>query len=153
MGRDQDVVDRHGTAVRRAPREGDFQWDTDRWRRWTAGRWEYAEYSLRPDRLRSPEPFTDDNRLPDDEVRRALSLAVDDEVGSNGASVVLLGTHHAVLSYRPKISHALHALLTIVTSGLWLAVWLYLFFTSRERRTRLDVDPWGNVWSRRLVDA
>lgn len=58
-----------------------------------------------------------------------------------------------VLVKRPRndgIATVIHLLLTIVTLGLWLPVWIVDATIHRVRRVMLSADPWGRVQIRRL---
>jgi len=48
-----------------------------------------------------------------------------------------------VKGHRPN--HVLHLILSIVTLGLWLIVWLIVALVSKERRMVLTVDEAGEV--------
>ncbi len=149
----QDVVDVDGTSARRRPVAGDLHWDGKRWRRWSGRRWNQAAYSLHPGRLLDPAPLHLTPPLDEDRRRRALALAVEDQVATNGASVVLDGPHGVVLAYRQSVSHGLHAVLTLLTGGLWAVVWLAIALGRRDNRVRFEVDDWGNVWTRSVARA
>lgn len=58
-----------------------------------------------------------------------------------------------VLSYRPRVAHLFHAVLTVLTGGLWAVVWLLSPLPSRDKRIRFEVDAWGNVWARSVASA
>jgi hypothetical protein len=150
---DQEVVGPDGVVERRTPVPGDLHWDGTLWERYDGRRWRHAEYSLRPDRLRSASPLHDDPPIDEAARSRALALAVEDEVATAGATVVHDGPSGVVLSHRPSVSHGLHALLTLLTAGLWAVVWLYITFTNRDERVRFEVDGWGNVWTRPVTSA
>lgn len=53
--------------------------------------------------------------------------------------------HQAVLVYGGNPNHVVHLLLTIVTLGAWLLVWLIIAATQREERMTLQVDRYGVV--------
>ena len=150
---EQDVVGRDGTVARRKPVAGDMRWDGTVWERFDGRRWAHAEYSLRPDRLRSAELLHGDPPIDEAARARALALAVEDEVATNGATVVHEGPSGVVLSERRSVSHGLHAVLTVLTGGAWAVLWLYFTFTNRDARTRLEVDSWGNVWAQPTTPA
>ena len=147
------MVAADGTAVRRKPVVGDLHWDGAVWRRWSGRRWTQAAYSLDPDRLEEPARLDTATPVGEDRRRRALALAVEDQVVSNGATVVLDGPHGVVLGYPRAVSHVLHALMTLVTAGVWIVVWLALALGRGQRRVRLEADDWGNVWARPVADS
>ncbi|WP_182526678.1 hypothetical protein [Nocardioides dongkuii] len=126
---------------------GELQWDGTRWRRWTGRRWARAAYSLRPSRLEVAEPL---HRDPEESVetrQRVLGLAVEDQVLTNGATVVHEGPSGVVLSYRRRPAHAAHAIMTLLTGGLWAVVWAACALGEARDRVLLEVDPWGHVWA------
>jgi hypothetical protein len=125
-----------------------MRWDGTAWERWSGRGWTRAEYSLHPEMLTDPAPFHQQPSIEKKRRLRALSLAVEDEVASNGASVILNGPSGVVLAYRRSVSHLLHAFLTLITGGLWGFVWLACVLGSREDRLLLEVDRWGHVWAR-----
>lgn len=132
-----------------APSAGDYRWDGERWRRWNGVEWASALYSLRTQRLSDPRPLSEDSPR-DDEVRAwALERAVQDQALNNQAQVLTKGPDGAVLAFKPKIAHLAHALMTLITSGLWAAFWIYRVLTARGERYLLEVDAWGHVWATR----
>jgi len=56
-----------------------------------------------------------------------------------------------VLSYRRPVAHLGHALMTVVTAGLWAVVWIATAASNREDRVRLEADSWRNVWAVRVA--
>jgi hypothetical protein len=152
MPRTQRVVRADGSIARGKPTVGDMRWDGRAWRRWSGRRWVRAAYSLRPDRLLQPSKLHDGPAIDAEARRRALMLAVDDQVADNRASVVLDGPLGVVLGYRRPVAHAFHAVMTLLTGGLWILVWAAAV-SRRQRRIRLDVDAWGNVWAHPLASA
>jgi hypothetical protein len=149
----QEVISSDGEVVRRKPRLGDMRWDGTEWMRWSGRRWARAAYSLHPEllteqvRLQERPPVTDERR------QLALALAVDDQVAAQAASVILDGPRGVVLAYRRPVSHLFHAVMTLLTGGLWIVVWLTLALGRREDRIRLEADPWGNVWAQPVASA
>lgn len=144
--RSHEVISTDGHVVRRKPRAGDMRWDGTTWLRWSGRRWTRAAYSLHPESLRNPDALHGRPPIQEQSRRRALALAVDDQVATNAATVVLDGPSGVVLGYRRPVAHFFHALMTLVTGGLWAVVWLAIALGRREDRVRLEVDEWGNVW-------
>jgi hypothetical protein len=62
-----------------------------------------------------------------------------------GSRVVLQEDFDAVLVYGKNPNHILHLLLSIITLGLWIFVWILLYFTSREKRYSLHIDEYGVI--------
>ena len=57
-------------------------------------------------------------------------------------------THYQAVIIRPgtKVNRVLRLILTLLTLGLWVIVWVILAITrKREQRAVLDVDQFGNV--------
>jgi hypothetical protein len=153
MPKVREVVRPDGTRARRKPVVGDLRWDGSYWKRWSGRRWARAAYSLHPETLTDPAPFYERPPVPEDRRHRALALAVEDQVTTNAASVILDGPSGVVLGYRRPVSHVLHAVLTLLTGGVWGVVWLVIVFGKREDRIRLEADEWGNVWARLVTAA
>lgn len=153
MPRAQEVVRLDGAVVRRKPHLGDMTWDGVEWRRWSGRRWTRAAYSLHPGWLADPVRLQEREPVSRGRRQRALALAVEEEVATHAASVVLDGPSGVVLAYRRPVSHVLHAVLTLFTGGLWIVVWLVLALGRRDDRVRLEVDEWGNVWPQPVAAA
>lgn len=153
MVRAQEIVRHTGEVVRRKPREGDMRWDGDRWRRFNGRKWIVAAYSLHPERLRHPDRPDLAPTVPKDQGRRFLMRAVEDQVATNGATVVLDGEKGVILSYRGRTPHLLHLVLTILTLGLWFPLWVVASLIRNDYRLRLVVDDWGHVWSSRVAQG
>ncbi len=130
-----------------------MRWDGSVWRRWSGRQWALAAYSLHPDRLKSSTHFDQHNSIAAERRHHALALAAEDQVTTNGATVVFDGPHGVVLAYRRSVSHLLHAVMTLVTAGVWAVVWIALALGRREDRVRLEADCWGNVWARPVSGA
>jgi hypothetical protein len=133
--------------VRRGRTVGDLRWHKQRWERWSGRRWARAAYSLQPDLLTRPDLPGTWPLLDRDRRDRGLALAVENQVSHNRAHVLYEGPHGVVLGYRTHVSHLLHALLTLLTAGLWVFVWLGVVAGRREQRIRLEIDRWGHVWA------
>lgn len=142
----QEIVTPGGTVTHRKPIIGDMRWDGSVWQRWSGRRWVKAAYSLHPERLKEATRFDAHSEVEQASQKRALDLAVEDQVATVGATVVFAGPSGVVLAYRSRVSHGLHAIMTLLTAGLWAVVWLALTLARREDRVRLEADRWGNVW-------
>jgi hypothetical protein len=153
MPRVQEIVSADGTHVRRKPIAGDLRWDGTSWQRWSGRQWTRAAYALHPELLTYPGPFQQQPPVPERRRHRALSLAVEDHVAANAATVILDGPSGVVLAYRRPVSHFFHAVMTLLTGGLWAVVGLAFALGKREDRVRLEADAWGNVWARPVAAA
>ena len=58
-----------------------------------------------------------------------------------------------VLAYRRPVAHLAHALMTLITGGLWALVWILAATRNREDRVRFEADTWGNVWAVPVIGA
>jgi hypothetical protein len=153
MPKAQDIVDPSGEVVRRKPVAGDMRWDGNVWRRWSGRQWATAAYSLHPEQLKASAGFSQLQRVDPTTRHRALALAVEDQVASNGATVVFEGPTGVVVAYRRRVSHLFHAVMTLLTAGVWAVVWLAVALGRSEDRVRLEADGWGNVWARPVTAA
>jgi hypothetical protein len=63
---------------------------------------------------------------------------------SNGARVELQDDFSAVLVWGKRPNHILHLLLSIITVGIWIIVWILLSF-SGERRRIYSIDNYGVI--------
>lgn len=53
--------------------------------------------------------------------------------------------NQAVLIRPAKVNHAVHAILSLFTFGLWLIIWLIVALGSRDARIMLTIDELGNI--------
>ena len=53
--------------------------------------------------------------------------------------------YHVVIVRGHRPNHVLHLLLSIVTLGLWIPVWILLSIFGGEKRRAISVDECGNV--------
>ena len=63
---------------------------------------------------------------------------------ANGARVELQDDFSAVLVWGRRPNHILHLLLSVITLGIWIIVWIMLSF-SGERRRIYSIDNFGNI--------
>ena len=153
MPRTQRVTGSDGQVVNRKPIVGDLRWNGTVWRRWSGRRWARAAYSLHPGRLETATPLHQQPVVDEVSRQRALALAVEDQVATNAATVIFDGPRGVVLGYRRHVSHLAHAIMTMITGGLWAVVWLAMALGRREDRVQLEADPYGNVWVRPVAPA
>lgn len=62
-----------------------------------------------------------------------------------GATVEYTTDTTAVLQYRSSTNHLVHAVLTLLTFGFWLIVWLVALVIAKPSRVMLTVDECGNI--------
>ena len=66
-------------------------------------------------------------------ITRLIGRAEAERVGPTGT----------VLGYRRPPAHAGHTLMTLVTGGLWIPIWLIATSRQREAGVRLEADRWA----------
>lgn len=153
MRKVQDVLDVTGSPRRRKPETGDTRWDGEAWLRWDGRRWGPAAYAVHPALLRRPHGYRDAPELAGERRTHALEQVVADQVTSYGATIVHTTPTYVVLGYRRRVSHVMHAVLTVLTGGLWAIVWIAATLGGRDDRVRYEVDRWGNVWGQEVSPA
>jgi len=79
-----------------------------------------------------------------DERKAILADAVAGQV-RKGWGVQSQTDFQAVLVRGHRPNHLLHLILSIVTLGLWIPVWIVLSIVKRERHRVVQVDGFGNV--------
>ena len=126
-----ELVKRH-RASRRNRAVGEMLWDGRIWRRWSGRHWATAVGSIDPDRLEDSTPLDTLPTLDPAVQRHILNQVVENQVITNGASVVLDNDHGVVLGYRRHVSHLAHGLMTVLTAGIWLIVWISTATSRRE---------------------
>jgi hypothetical protein len=89
----------------------------------------------------APEETT---RKSPDERKEALARAIHTQV-TQGARVESQSDYQAVLVRGHRPNHILHLVLSIVTLGLWLFVWLGVIAFGGEKRMFTTIDEWGNT--------
>ena len=124
---------------------GTYRWDLQGWRRWSGRQWVEATCSAFPQRLTRPRDWATYPELDRSDRDRLLEQAVEREVRAGGR-VVERGDDAVTLAYRRTVTHLGHAVLTLMTFGLWAVVWAAVALSERESRVRYEVDAWGNVW-------
>jgi hypothetical protein len=97
----------------------------------------------RVERMRTPTPRT--VRIPSAERHEILRDAVSEMLAGGNCRVESTAPYTAVLVTGQRVNHVLHLLLSLLTFGLWLPVWLILIAFGGERRHVVAVDTCGNV--------
>lgn len=75
---------------------------------------------------------------------QALNQAIAAELGQGGELESSTG-QTAVILRGKKVNHVLHAILSLLTAGLWLIVWVVLVATNKRQRIILSADASGTV--------
>ena len=77
-------------------------------------------------------------------MTNALQQAVAAEIASGARLESQMGTMAVVVRGKP-VNHILHLILSLLTAGIWLIVWLVLVLTNKRERVILTVDEAGTV--------
>ena len=81
---------------------------------------------------------------------QARAAVLDTEVAGwirKGWRVESKSDFQAVMVTGRPVNHLLHLIISLLTSGLWLIVWLILTLTGGEDRELVQVDAYGNITS------
>ena len=92
--------------------------------------------------MADPSPLSDRKRI----------AVLDDEVADwvrDGWRVESRSRFQVVLVTGKPVNHLLHAILAVLTGGLWLIGWLIVGLTGGEDRELVSVDPHGNIDSQK----
>jgi hypothetical protein len=98
-----------------------------------------------------PAPFNEQilKKSPDE---RRLILAQQIQMAiARGGRVESQGDAMAVVVYGKPVNHILHLLLTLLTAGFWLIVWIILVLSGGEKRWMITVDESGNVQNQQVT--
>lgn len=77
--------------------------------------------------------------------RRALLARQLSSMVTSGWRIESQSDYQAVTVAGKPVNHVLHLILSIVTVGLWLFIWLILSLAGGERRQLVTVDEFGNL--------
>jgi hypothetical protein len=89
-------------------------------------------------------PFQPGPPLPPDRLRAILGNVIMRQV-SLGWRIESQIDNQAVMATGGEVNHAVHLLLSLVTCGIWLPVWVIMGLTGGEKRVVITVDPHGVV--------
>ena len=88
-------------------------------------------------------------RFTSDDRNEALARAIDGAF-VQGYRVESQTDIQAVMVAGKPVNRVLHLLLTLVTVGLWLFVWIALLIWGGEKRVLIRVDEYGNLSSTKI---
>lgn len=92
----------------------------------------------------APPPPPVAPRVPPDQLRVILGSTIMRQVAL-GWRIESQVENHAVLATGGEVNHPAHLLITLLTCGLWLPIWVALGVTGAEKRVSLTVSPEGIV--------
>ncbi len=81
----------------------------------------------------------------DDRERKELLDAEIQKWAKKGWRVENRSDHQATIAKGKKVSHLLHLVLSLITLGVWLIIWLLMGLFGGIGRRLVTVDPDGNV--------
>ena len=64
---------------------------------------------------------------------------------AKGRGIESQGQYHAVIVQGERVNHLLHLILSIITVGLWIIVWLILVVSGGQERRMIYIDEQGEV--------
>lgn len=85
-----------------------------------------------------------------EERKQLLAQVVQGEISKGAGRVESQGDYYVTLVRGHRPSHVLHLLLSIITLGLWIVVWILVAMGSGEKRMMVSVDEYGYVTTRRI---
>ena len=86
-----------------------------------------------------------------DEWKQVLAQTIANTLARSGHwRVESQSDYNAIVVKGSRPNHILHLILSIVTFGIWLIVWLIVALVLKEKRYLLTVDAYGNTTTRKL---
>ena len=104
----------------------------------------YSQISVQQQQVTGRRHFHNRSGISALERSEILETSTMDAV-SKGWRIESKGQFYAVVVEGRSVNHILHLLLTILTSGLWIIVWLLLVVSGGERRRMIYVNEFGYV--------
>ena len=96
-----------------------------------------------------PSP-TSEEKTPD-ERKQVLAQTVANTMAQPGRwRVESQSDYNAIVVKGSRPNHTLHLILSIVTFGFWLIVWLIVAVVQKEMKYMLTVDAYGNTTNQQL---
>lgn len=84
----------------------------------------------------------------DEERKRKMASAIAAAVARKGR-VESQTDDMAVIVWGRPVNHLLHLVLTLVTVGFWVPVWIVLAVFGGEKRYVITIDEFGNILNQR----
>jgi hypothetical protein len=79
------------------------------------------------------------------EERKAILAQQIQQAVARGARVESQSDTMAVVIYGKPVNHLLHFIISLVTVGFWVIVWIVLAIAGGEKRQMITIDEFGNV--------
>lgn len=112
----------------------------------------YWDGSTWTDQTKATEASISTTKRSTDE-RKALLAQQLQSAAARGMRVESQSDFQAVMVEGQPVNHVLHAIITLVSCGLWGIVWIILALTGGEKRAMVVVDEFGNVQFQKLGKA
>ena len=81
--------------------------------------------------------------------KRLLADAIQRET-VQGARIESSQDFQAAMVFGKPVNHILHVILSVVTFGVWIPVWIVLAIVGGEKRIMINIDDFGNVIRQKL---
>ena len=120
------------------------------------GKKRYWDGTQWTDRILDPADITPAAEIPlsterkSQDERRALLAQQVQFLVAQGRRVESQSEFQAVLVRGKPVNHTLHAILVIITCGIWILVWPVIAGTGGESRELVIVDEFGNIQVQQL---
>ena len=86
-----------------------------------------------------------------DQRRQLLALTVANTLAQAGRWRVESQTDYSAVLVKGKpVNHVLHLILSVISLGIWLVVWIIMAISGGEKRFMLTVDAYGNISNQKL---
>ncbi len=96
------------------------------------------------------DPGTPRVKKSPDERKQLLAQVVQSEISKGAGRIESQSDYYVTLVRGHRPNHILHLILSIITLGLWIIVWILVAMGSGEKRTMVSVDEYGYVMTRRI---
>jgi hypothetical protein len=93
----------------------------------------------------------DPGRVKTPEERKAMLDSALHLWGAKGFRIENRSDFQATVSKGKEIRHVLHIVLSIITAGVWLLVYLPLWLLTGIRRRMVSIDEYGNTIEQKLT--